>query len=100
MEREGHCLLPRDRRPAGGRQGGGLDGACHQEHVATVAAGSRRYGRISEIAAAGRGPAAAEEDYEVAQPRGALTAAINISAPASARSFRNSVRSILSARSR
>ena len=39
-----------------------LDGARDQEHLATVAGGSRGDGGISQIAAAGRGPAAAEEE--------------------------------------
>ena len=64
LERQGYRLLPRDRTDARRRHRRRIDGARDPQHLAIVTRGSRRHGGISEIAAAGRGTAAAEEARE------------------------------------
>ena len=61
VEREGYRLFPRDRPDARWRQRRRIDGARDQEHLAIAAGGSRGDRGISQVAAAGRGTAAAEE---------------------------------------
>ena len=62
LEREGHRLFPRNRTDARRRQRRRLDGERDQEPLATERGGPRRHRRLCQIAAAGRGTAAAEQD--------------------------------------
>ena len=64
VEREGYRLFPRNRPDARWRQRRRIDGARDQEHLAIAGAGSRRDRRLHQVAAAGRGTAAAEEGGE------------------------------------
>src|SRR6478609_4912511 len=62
LECEGYRLFPRERADARWRQRRGLDGARDQEHLAIVGRRSRGDSGIRQIAAAGRGAAATEEE--------------------------------------
>ena len=61
LEREGHRLFPRNRADARWRHRRRFDGARDQEHLAIERRGSRGDRGLSQIAAAGGRPAAAEE---------------------------------------
>ncbi len=63
------AYLLRNRRTPGWRQRRRLDGARDPEHLAIVAGGSRGDGGVSQIVAADRRTAAAEEGGEVLEPR-------------------------------